>query len=173
MNFAVHVSPLRRITSNILGVHLRKSETVHCVFRECDFHTNVYGTFASHRSRQHTAHSSSDFWANIVHKYIDQSNITNNITEAHCSEAYNCSEAYVSSGEYQSEELKDDEIELKLGHLLLKLESIYNVPSKYITEIVNELQFISSLVSGPSIRKTVNSCLRKNDYVPDELAVPI
>ncbi|XP_056450915.1 uncharacterized protein LOC130386152 isoform X1 [Gadus chalcogrammus] len=154
-----------------LAVHLRKNQTVHCVFRECDFSTNVFGTFASHRSRKHSAHSSNDFRAQIVHKYIDRSNSTDDIAEAHCSEAYECSRAHDCSGEYEPEELKEEEIELKLGHLLLKLESIYNVPSKCITEVVAELQVLSSVVSGPAIRKSVNSCLRKHNCVLDDLVV--
>lgn len=155
-----------------LGFHLRKNETVHCVFKDCDFQTNVYGTFASHRSRQHATHSSSDFQAQAVHKHIDQSNITDNIVEeAHCSDAYTCLGEDDFSGEYETEELKEDEIELKLGHLLLKLQSIYNVPSKCINEVVAELQFISSSLSGPGIKKTVNACLRKHDCVLDDTVI--
>lgn len=108
----------------VLGVHLRKNQTVHCVFKECDFYTNVYGTFASHRSRKHTLHSSSEF-------RVAQTNITD-IAEAHCSEAYKRSGTYDCIGEYETEELNGEEVELNLGHLLLKLESIYNVPSKCI-----------------------------------------
>lgn len=67
--------------------------------------------------------------------------------------------------------LKGEEIELNLGHLLLKLESINNVPSKCISEVVAALQFISSSVSGPDIRNTVNLCLRKHDCVLDDLIV--
>jgi len=72
------------------------------------------------------------------------------------------------SGDYETEELKEDEIKLKLGHLLLKLQSIYNVPSKCINELVAELQFISSSLSGPGIKNTVNECLRKHDCVLDD-----
>lgn len=81
----------------------------------------MYGTFALHRSQQHTAHSSSDFQAQVVHKYIDQSNITDDIVEeAHCSNA-KCLGADDFPRELrETEELKEDEIELKLGHPLLK-----------------------------------------------------
>lgn len=97
-----------------------------------------------------TTHSTSDFSEQILHKYIDQSNITNDIAKSHGSEASDCSE------ENQTKELREEDIELKLGHPLLKLESRYHVPCKCITEIVTELQFISSSVSGTGIRKTVN-----------------
>lgn len=141
-----------------------------CVFRDCNFNTNAYGTYASHRSRQHAAHSSSDFREQILHQYEDHSNITDDLAQAHCSEASKCLEASNCSEEFQTEEGKGEDIELKLGHLLLKLESIYNVPCKCITEIVGELQFISS-VTGPAIRKTVDSCLSKHDCMLDDLIV--
>lgn len=57
----------------------------------------------------------------------------------------------------------EDIVTLKIAHLLLKLESIYNVPNKCIQELVEELQFISSSASVPIILNTVNSCLKKNN----------
>lgn len=45
------------------------------------------------------------------------------------------------------------------------------MPSKSITEVAAELQFISSSVPVQGIRKTVNSCLRKHDCVLDDLVV--
>lgn len=51
--------------------------------------------------------------------YIDQvyrSDITDDIAEAHCSEAYEYSRAYDCSGLCETEELKE-ETELKVGHL--------------------------------------------------------
>lgn len=76
-----------------------------------------------------------------------------------------------SSGEYEGKKLKEDEIELKLVHLLLKLESIHNVTSKCIIDFAADLQFISSSVSGPGIRETVNSCLKKHDCELEEMVV--
>ena len=80
VNIAVLLFPTRRVISNILEFILKKKETVRCVFKDYHYETNVKGTFASHRSRNHTAHSSIDFLAEIVHKY--QSNITDDIEEA-------------------------------------------------------------------------------------------
>lgn len=44
-----------------LGVHLNKFETVSCVFKDCDYKTNIYTTFHSHKSRKHSPHSLEDF----------------------------------------------------------------------------------------------------------------
>lgn len=42
-----------RIFWNHLGHHLRKRETVQCLFSKCTFKTNIPSTFSSHRSRNH------------------------------------------------------------------------------------------------------------------------
>lgn len=47
----------------------------------------------------------------------------------------------------------------RFGHLLLKLESTFNVPNKCINEIVDELQFISYCASGPVLRDVVDPVL--------------
>ena len=39
-----------------------------------------------------------------------------------------------------------------LGAFLLKLDCIFNVPSRCIDEIIGELQFITSSVSAPVIK---------------------
>lgn len=49
-----------------LGVHLRSQETIECVFQGCDFKTNRYGTFVTHRSRKHNPHSCKDFKADVL-----------------------------------------------------------------------------------------------------------
>lgn len=58
----------------------------------------------------------------------------------------------------EPQELSQD-IKEKLGHLLLKLESTFNVPKKCIDEIVDELQFISFCASGPVLRDVVDPVL--------------
>ena len=40
-----------------IGRHLKKQETMCCVFENCPFRTNIYGTFASDRSQKHTPHT--------------------------------------------------------------------------------------------------------------------
>lgn len=43
-----------------LGTHLKKHETVNCVFKGCDYSTNIYSTFVSHKSRKHNPHCIED-----------------------------------------------------------------------------------------------------------------
>ena len=58
-----------------------------------------------------------------------------------------------------SEDAEDNEmrelpnlIEKHVAHLLLTLESIFNVPQQCIDELVEALHFISSSASGPILR---------------------
>lgn len=51
-----------------LRAHLKKHETVHCVYKDCDYSTNIlYPTFASHKSRKHNPHCLEDFKHSVFH----------------------------------------------------------------------------------------------------------
>ncbi|KAK6479283.1 hypothetical protein HHUSO_G19991 [Huso huso] len=146
-----------------LGIHLKKHETLVCVFEKCNFSTNVYGTFASHRSRKHNPHSLEDFRTGILQKYVDQANTQDDVVVHEEENSCECLED-------ESEELENVMVQ-KIGHHLLKLESIFNVSNKCINEVVEELQFISCSVSSPVIRDIVNSCLKKHDCVVDDSVI--
>lgn len=47
-----------------INSHLKRLETIECVFDGCEFKTNMYGTYATHRSRKH----SNDFKAEVIAK---------------------------------------------------------------------------------------------------------
>lgn len=51
--------------------HLKKQETVDCVFNQCDFRTNVYGTFAAHKSRKHMPHCVTDFKPQVLRSNLE------------------------------------------------------------------------------------------------------
>lgn len=36
--------------------HLKNHETVSCIYKHCNFKSNIYGTFKSHKSRTHGSH---------------------------------------------------------------------------------------------------------------------
>lgn len=56
-----------------LRQHLKKQETVTCVFKNCNFKTNNYGTFASHRNRKHTPHLLDEFKDGVIKRYENPS----------------------------------------------------------------------------------------------------
>src|SRR4029434_4573271 len=46
-----------------VNTHLKRNETVSCMFLDCDFKTNVYCTFKSHKNRKHCHHSLANFYS--------------------------------------------------------------------------------------------------------------
>lgn len=63
--------------------------------------------------------------------------------------------------------LEEDEdlnniITKKVGLLLLKMESIFNVSNSCIDELVEELHFLTSSTSGPAIKEIILSTLIKH-----------
>lgn len=49
-----------------LGIHFKSHETVPCVFRDCNYKTNIHGTYHSHKNRKHKPHTLNDFKPGIV-----------------------------------------------------------------------------------------------------------
>ena len=133
-----------------IGRHLKKQETVTCVFENCHFKTNIHGTFASHRSRKHTPHSLDDSKAELLHRYVNPVNAGDDPADED-----------FERGEVYDEEMKElpNLIEANLAHLL---QSIFNVPNRCIDGVVEELNFISGSASGPIIKEILQSCLEKH-----------
>lgn len=52
----------------------KKYETVIRVFKNCNLSTNIYGTFASHRSWKHSQYSLKDFKEDLLKRYASSSN---------------------------------------------------------------------------------------------------
>jgi hypothetical protein len=136
-----------------IGRHLKKQETVDCVFENCHFKSNIYGTFASHRSRKHTPHSLDDFKPELVQRYVNPLNVGDDPVEEDHEGGCDCPE------EIDLPNL----IEKYLSELLLKLESIYMVPQRCIDELVEEMHFISSSAAGPVLKYILKSCLEKHN----------
>lgn len=149
-----------------LGRHLKKLETVSCVFKNCNFKTNIYGTFAAHRSRKHTPHSLDDFKEDVLKRYVRPSNTT----DSNDSFDQENDQPYMDDIEDDLRELPKL-IEKSFAHLLLKLESIFNVPNRCIDEVVEELHFISHSACTPIIKDILQSCLRRHNCAIDEVVV--
>ncbi|XP_037401910.1 uncharacterized protein LOC119265406 isoform X2 [Pygocentrus nattereri] len=135
-----------------LGGHLKKFETVPCVFKECDYKTNIYTTFHSHKSRKHNPHSVEDFKTAVFRENHGQV-----LEESEVSECEN----YCDSVLEADEDLKKTIIK-RLGLVLLKLECIFNVSNTCIDELVEELCFLTSSASGPVLKEIILSTLRKH-----------
>lgn len=142
-----------RIYFEHLGCHLKKFETVTCVFKDCEFKTNIYTTFHSHKSRKHNSYSVQDFKTSVFHEHQSPTEEENNITESE-------SENYCDSVLENDLDLNKTLIK-RLGLLLLKLQCIFNVSNTCIDYLVEELNFLSS-ASGPVFKEIILNTLRKH-----------
>lgn len=119
-----------------INSHLKRHETIECVFSGCDFKTNICGTYATHKSRKHKPHSWKDLKTDVIakHPIATENEIGFLVLE---------SDGHVDTTlELDCGRDTSGEIEKNIGSLLLKLESIYNVSGKYVDDLVEQLQFI-------------------------------
>ncbi|XP_048836073.1 uncharacterized protein LOC125711317 isoform X1 [Brienomyrus brachyistius] len=146
------------------GAHLKKYETVRCVFKDCDYSTNVYSTFASHKSRKHNPHCIENFKHTVIQTCSSQATEDSSwlVDESDATSV----ETLVKQGEDLGIIIVD-----KIGSLLLKLDCIFNVPSRCIDEIVEELQFITCSASAPVIRNIVYNTLVNHNCTVEELVI--
>lgn len=152
-----------------LSHHLKKYETVVCVFKNCDFSTNIHGTFASHKSRKHTPHTLQDFKDNVLKMNCASSS---NADDHSIREVQDVELSVTDDGD-GDDDIKDrpNILEKKIALLFLKLESIFNVSNRCIDEVIEELHFISHSASGPMIKNIIKSCLAKHNCEFDEAVV--
>lgn len=132
-----------------------------CIFKGCDYKTNIYTTFHAHKSRKHNPHSMEDFKSSVFHQYQNQPDEETDFVE----------------GENNCDSVLEDEEDLhkiiikRLGLLLLKMECIFNVSKTCIDELVEELHFLTASASGPVIKEIVLSALRKHSCAFEDSVV--
>lgn len=119
---------------------MKKHETVICVFKNCNYSTNIYGTFASHRSH---------FKEDLLKGYASSSN-TDDYSDVDVQDG----ELSITDDGQDDNDVRDltNLIEKKLALSFLKLESTFNVSNRCIDEVVEELNFICQSASGPLIK---------------------
>jgi len=127
--------------------HLRKKETVSCVFDNCSFKTYIHGTFASHKSRKHIPHSLNDSKPELLQRSVKR------LVEGDDPVFEERTQETVSE-DPEEDELRElpNLIGKTLSHFLLKLESKFNVPQRCIDELVEEL-FLRFFISFRSYFK--------------------
>ena len=141
---------------------MKKLESVVCVFKNC---TNIYGTFPQ-KQKAHSSNTLQDFKDDVLKKYASSSN-----ADGHSDmEVQDVEISMTDDGDDDIKELQNL-LEKRLALLFLKLESIFNVPNRCIDEVIEELHFISHSASGPIMKDTLQSCLRKHNCDIDEAVV--
>ena len=123
-----------------LGHHLKNNETVECVFEGCNHQTNIYGTFAAHKSRKHTPHSLRNFKAAVLSaRQVGQQNegLINFEVPGEEDNNDDSGEGTSSGVEcHQEQEDPNNTIVEHLASFFLKLESVHNVSNRCIAELV-------------------------------------
>lgn len=124
-----------------INAHLKKNDVVTCMFLDCNFQTNIFGTFKSHKSRKHNSYSLTDFKPEIV----------TSTTFVSLESAVNTSDDDIGEGysDAQSDSSVDapkdlpDVIEHTFAAALLKLEHFSHVPSTAINDFLLELHHLT------------------------------
>lgn len=142
-----------------LGSHLRKFETVSCVFQDCDHTTNIYGTFFSHKSKKHSPHTYEDFKGSVLLDNQQQLSVEDEENESNFDSVF-----------VEEEDVRKAICD-RFGCLFLKLESIFNVSNTCLNDIIEELHFITSTASGPIIKEILLSTLQKHGCNIDDSMV--
>lgn len=134
---------------------LKIATTLYCTY--------IYSTFASHKSRKHSLHCLEDFKHTVFQTYSSQA------TE----DSWLVDESEVTSDERLVNEGEDliKVIVDQLGSLLLKLDCIFNVPSRCIDEIVEELHFNTCSASAPVIKNIFQNTLENHNCSVEELVI--
>lgn len=119
----------------------------------------------SHRSQKHTPHSLDDFKPELLQRYVNPLNAGDDpVVEDDNEDAV--------TEQHQDEEIRELPImiERNVAHLLLKLESIFNVPQRCIDKFMEEMHFISSSASDP-ILNDFTVMLKKSSFELDDLII--
>lgn len=146
--------------------HLKNYETVTCMFKGCEYKSNVYSTFKSHKSRKHSLHSVVDFKDDVV-----RGNFVADTAEPGFSDNEEFCNTGQSDVDLNPSEDQTDIIEQKLAAVLLKLENIFHVPSAAIDELLEELQYLLSTASLGSTTNVIQDTLKNYSLQVDQSVI--
>ena len=166
----LHINERSNLTDYFqhIAQHLKNSETVDCVFKGCSYRTNIYGSFRSHRSRNHNNYTVNDLKPEILVKQGLSGGLS---VESHDSVQID-NEPSDSSRE-DLDDLNDlaHNAELKVASPLLKLEHIYLVSSVAVDELLQEFNYLLGTASVPLVHQTISQHLQNENYQVDEIIV--
>ena len=115
--------------------HLKRNETVICMFVGCDFKSNIYCTFKSHKNRKHCHHTFVDFKPGVVcTTWISSVNEL----ETNSQECVEQSDTAIPSNSCHIED-SQKVIEQRFAAALLNLEHLVHVPCSAVDVFLGEL----------------------------------
>lgn len=147
-----------------LRKHLKLMQKVQCPYLDCDFETNVYSTFNTHKSRNHDqtySTSSPQFKPGIAVQLCGTEESTSVLAEPVLDEDD------TSLGEEELTGVVNDldaQLEHNLASLFLKMQTILNISESALQEIIQQIRQVFQL-SEPLIFSVVEDILRR--HYPD------
>lgn len=127
-----------------------------CAFSECLFKTSVYVTFFSHKSRKHRSYTLNDFKPDVIGQHQTLPHETHHVDDSDCEDT--CTNPLMNIS---------NDIQQRIGLLLLKLENVHNDSAKCINDLVEELHFIHT-ASATVIYQLTDTSLKKNNCALEE-----
>lgn len=166
-----HIASLKEFLTHV-NSHLKKHETICCIFENCSFQTNIYGTYQTHKNRKHRTYTLNDLKAGIVKNATADS--------LNCSFGGAC--LTDSNESLDDAELEDDAlipepedvpkvIEQKLASVLLKLENCFHVPASAVDELLNELHYLVNSALVPVANNILADFFRNRNLQVDQLLI--
>ena len=131
------------------------------MFNGCSFQTCIYGTFKSHKSRNHTPHTLKDFKPEILKTTAFQSLASSDQLLDYQEEEEQGVDEELSC-EVLSPEQSTDAIEQLLATTLLQLEYLVHVPVIAVDSFLQELNYIISSASATVSSRVVKDILKQN-----------
>lgn len=153
-----------------LGIHFKSHETVTCVFRDCNYKTNIYGTFHSHKNRKHNPYTLNDFKPGIV----TPTGVSQDVSVNADKDALNLDDSSVEANStFPSEDVDlnhtlSDTIKENLAAALFKLEHFAHVPATKMDEFLQELHYLFGTGTLPISVNIIEDVLRKHGSTTDK-----
>ncbi|KAL4006537.1 all-trans-retinol 3,4-desaturase [Sarotherodon galilaeus] len=139
-----------------INTHLRRHQTVQCLFKNCEFETNIYSTFQTHKYRKHNKYSLHDFRDNIC--------IRNQLIQSGSSE----DDLFKAGTTDTLQEKVDYYFEERIACLLLKLENVIHVPTTVVDELLSELDYLLSTASLHATKTVISGVFQNNQLQIEE-----
>ncbi len=147
--------------SSYINAHLKRNETVICMFLGCDFKTNIYCTFKSHKKRKHRHHTLVDFKPEVV--TTTRISFVNELEEK--------SDTAIPSNTHSHTEDLQKVIEHRFAAALLKLEHLVHVPTSPVDDFLGELHHLICSAPVPLSCDTVSDIFLQRNLSVDELVI--
>lgn len=155
---------------HLYNAHLKVKHQVSCPYKGCNFNSNVYGTFKTHKSRFHKEQDWRCFKSEIIGSCGDDDDDENDLIQENMSDvSVDLDELGEEGSTVDACDLAHD-LEHNFACLLLKLQAVLHVPESTVQEMVQRLCELDKM-SEPLMCNRVRDVLKKYYADIDETIV--